>query len=445
MPIWRNRKVGLEAVGIDGAARVHWSLGIQRPCTRKPSSASRGHHCHRGPAGVQHGPAHRPLAQRPVHRQGSRRARRMSRGARSTAPIDAAAFDGLEQRMLAYLRGKELFVQDCWAGADPGVPAADPNHHRESLAQPVRAAHVHSRGAIPRARASRSAVHRDRRAELHGRSGADRRTPRSFILLNFAKRRVLIGGTNYAGEIKKSIFTVMNYLLPLRDVMPMHCSANVGRGRRRRALLRALGHGQDDALERPDRQLIGDDEHGWSADGVFNFEGGCYAKMIRLSAEAEPQIYATTHRFGTVLENVAMRSGHAQARSERRLAHREHARRVSADVHRQRGAVRPGRASDERRDADGRRVRRAAADRAAVAGGGDVPLPLGLHGEGRGHRARRDRAEGDVQHVLRRAVHGVGSERLRQAAGRAHREAQVARVAGEHGLDGRRRTASARA
>ena len=137
------------------------------------------------------------------------------------------------------------------------------------------------------------------------RAGAPRHaTRRSFILLNFAKKLVLIGGTSYAGEIKKSIFTVMNYLLPLRNVLSMHCSANVGTRRRRRAVLRPVGHRQDDALERSGAQLIGDDEHGWSDDGVFNIEGGCYAKMIRLSAEAEPQIYATTRRFGTVLENV---------------------------------------------------------------------------------------------------------------------------------------------
>ena len=110
----------------------------------------------------------------------------------------------------------------------------------------------------------------------------------------------------------------MNYLLPLRGVLPMHCSANVGARRRRGALLRALGHRQDDALDRSRRRLIGDDEHGWSDAGVFNFEGGCYAKTINLSAEAEPQIYATTRRFGTVLENVVIDPGDAAARSRRR-------------------------------------------------------------------------------------------------------------------------------
>ena len=154
--------------------------------------------------------------------------------------------------------------------------------------------------------------------------------------MNFTDRVVAICGTWYAGEIKKSVFTILNYLLPEKNILPMHASANIGPEGRRGDLLRLVRHRQDDAVgrsvahaDRRRRARLGRET------ALFNFEGGCYAKVIKLSREAEPEIYATTERFGTVLENVVHRSGDRRARSRRRPAHREHARLLSDRLHSQ--------------------------------------------------------------------------------------------------------------
>jgi phosphoenolpyruvate carboxykinase (ATP) len=141
---------------------------------------------------------------------------------------------------------------------------------------------------------------------FHGLPQIDSTTTTTFIVLNFAQRLAIIGNTAYAGEIKKTVFTVLNYLLPLQQCMPLHCSANIGKDGNCAIFFGLSGTGKTSLSADPKRPLIGDDEHGWNDNGVFNFEDGCYAKVIKLSPSAEPQIYACTHKFGTILENVVL-------------------------------------------------------------------------------------------------------------------------------------------
>ena len=221
-------------------------------------------------------------------------------------PIEAAQFDLLYDETVRSLEGKELFVQDCYAGADPA--------HR----LPVRVITEHAWHSLfartmflekPAGGTSGDHIPEFTVLDVPSMKADPKRHGTNsdvFIFLNFERKLVLIGGTSYAGEIKKSIFTVMNYLLPLKNVMPMHCSANRGKDGDVALFFGLSGTGKTTLSSDPERCLIGDDEHGWTPEGVFNFEGGCYAKMINLSSEAEPEIYATTQKFGTVLENVVI-------------------------------------------------------------------------------------------------------------------------------------------
>ena len=216
-------------------------------------------------------------------------------------------FAVVKERLCAYLQGKDLFIQNCYAGADDRyrVPIRIISEHawpalfaRNMFVRELDAAKLDAH--VPEF----TVIHAPNflaEPEVDGTRSA------AFILLHLGQKLILIGGTAYAGEIKKSIFTVMNYLLPQRNVMAMHSSANYGRDVNDVVVFFGLsGTGKTTLSADPDRTLIGDDEHGWSDDGVFNFEGGCYAKLIRLSPEGEPEIYATTRQFGTVLENVAI-------------------------------------------------------------------------------------------------------------------------------------------
>jgi phosphoenolpyruvate carboxykinase (ATP) len=210
-------------------------------------------------------------------------------------------FNALRDRMMAHASGRDLFVQDTFVGAD------------QEFRLPIRVINElawHSLFArtmfISKAEAE---PHQPQFTIINFPSftaDPERDGTRSptFILMDFSQKRVLIGGTSYAGETKKSAFTLMNYLLPQQGVMSMHCSANIGSAGDVAIFFGLSGTGKTTLSADPERRLIGDDEHGWSDNGVFNFEGGCYAKVIKLSAEAEPDIYKTTRMFGTILENV---------------------------------------------------------------------------------------------------------------------------------------------
>jgi len=217
-------------------------------------------------------------------------------------PIGAERFDALFDRVAAYLSEREVYALDCYAGADERyrLPL---RVYTEFAWQSLFARHLFITPERPDLNFSPEFTVVDA-ALFQADPARDGTRTGTFILVHFGRRMILIGGTSYAGEIKKSVFTVMNYLLPLRDAFPMHCSANVGAAGDVAILFGLSGTGKTTLSSDSSRPLIGDDEHGWSADGVFNFEGGCYAKVIRLSPVAEPEIWAATHRFSTVLENV---------------------------------------------------------------------------------------------------------------------------------------------
>ena len=219
-------------------------------------------------------------------------------------PVAPEVFDRLHARVLAYLQGRELFVQDCIGGADPdySLPLRVINE---------RAWHnLFARQLLLPIPSEQQDTHRPQFTLLaapgfQANPELDGTVAEPFIMLNFARGLVLIGGTEYAGEMKKSVFTILNYLLPSRGVLPMHCSANVAADGEVALFFGLSGTGKTTLSADPGRRLVGDDEHGWSERGIFNFEGGCYAKCIRLSQEHEPQIWNAI-RFGSVVENVVV-------------------------------------------------------------------------------------------------------------------------------------------
>ena len=219
-------------------------------------------------------------------------------------PFESEKFEALYDRVMEHLRGRELFVQDLFCGADPTyrLPVRIVTEYawhnlfvRQLFIRPTQEELKHHRPEFTVICAP----------EFKSDPKRDGVNSEVFILVNFARRTVLVGGTSYAGEMKKSIFGIMNFLLPPRNVFPMHCSANVGRNGVSALFFGLSGTGKTTLSADPSRDLLGDDEHGWSANGIFNFEGGCYAKCIKLSKKNEPQIWDAL-RFGCVLENVTL-------------------------------------------------------------------------------------------------------------------------------------------
>jgi phosphoenolpyruvate carboxykinase (ATP) len=293
---------GLQNHGLTNLRRVYWNLPT--PALYEESVfRSEGRLTHLGPLLVSTGKhTARAAADKFVVREQTTEDRVW--WGQYNRPFTGENFSALLTRLQGYLQGRDVFVQDCHAGADP------------EFSLPIR---------IITQKAWHSLFARCMFLKIRNQDALKKHVPEftviavpgflaspmidgtrteTFIVLNFRERLAVIGGTAYAGEIKKTIFTVLNFLLPLDGVLSMHCSANVGPAGDVAIFFGLSGTGKTTLSADPKRRLIGDDEHGWSDNGVFNFEDGCYAKVIRLSPEAEPQIYACTRRFGTILENV---------------------------------------------------------------------------------------------------------------------------------------------
>ncbi|PYO27797.1 MAG: phosphoenolpyruvate carboxykinase (ATP) [Gemmatimonadetes bacterium] len=302
-PAEGKRASALEAAGLVPQRPVHWNLG--------PPELYE-HAARRGEGVIVEGGAFCAVTAPHTGRSPNDKfiVREASAGddiswGRVNQPLTPEHFERLKAAALAHLAAQELFVRDLFAGADPnhrfGIRFVTPNAWHAlfvynmflrptpsdlaSFAPAWTVLHTPELNADP---------------ALHGTQSG------TFIVVHFAQRTILIGGTRYAGELKKAVFTILNYLLPKRGVLSMHCSANLGRTGEAALFFGLSGTGKTTLSADPERALIGDDEHGWSDLGVFNFEGGCYAKVIRLSREGEPEIFAATRMFGTVLENVVV-------------------------------------------------------------------------------------------------------------------------------------------
>ena len=295
---------GLESQGIRTQATVHWNL-ITAPLVEQAIRRCEGMLAADGPLVVETGRCTGRSAQDKFTVRDAETDSTIWWG-KSNKPMAPEHFAALKADFLAALEAKDtLFVQDLYGGSQPE------HRVRVRVINELAWHNLFIRTMLVRPRAEELAGFEPDYTIIDlpsfvadpARHGCRSET---VIAVNFTEKLILIGGTQYAGEMKKSVFGLLNYLLPVQGIMPMHCSANIGPNGDTAVFFGLSGTGKTTLSADASRTLIGDDEHGWSDTAVFNFEGGCYAKMIRLSAEAEPEIYATTKRFGTVLENVVI-------------------------------------------------------------------------------------------------------------------------------------------
>jgi phosphoenolpyruvate carboxykinase (ATP) len=298
---------GLEYLGLRNIKKVHWNLCSPK-LYEQATARGEGVISHLGPLVIV-----RPI-QSPISTGRAPNDKFIVKDENTADKIDwgnvnvsypSDKFDNIFERIKAYMQAREIFVQDAYAGADEKYRLAVrviTEYAWQALFARNLLLRVRDRRDLPDFKPEFTVIVMPKflaNPELDGINSD------TMIMVNFTKKLVLIGGTYYGGEIKKSVFTALNYILPQKNVLSMHCSANRG-PRGDTALLFGLsGTGKTTLSADSKRALIGDDEHGWSEEGIFNFEGGCYAKVIRLSREAEPEIYETTRKFGTILENVA--------------------------------------------------------------------------------------------------------------------------------------------
>lgn len=299
-----TRAWGLEKLGIDRRAATHWNLPTallyEHAVRRQEGLIARD-----GPFVVDTG-AHTGRAPSDKFTIDESSSRDKIWWGAINHPLSEESFDRVWAKQRAYLADKELFVQDCYGGADPRyrLPVRIVTEYAwHSLFVRDMLIREHDEAALRAFVPEFTVIDTP---HLSADPSTDGTHSGTFILVHLAKKLVLIGGTEYAGEIKKSVFSLLNYFLPLRGVLGMHCSANYGRDKDDVALFFGLsGTGKTTLSTSPDRRLIGDDEHGWSDEGIFNIEGGCYAKCIKLSEEGEPEIFHAIRR-GSVLENVVL-------------------------------------------------------------------------------------------------------------------------------------------